>query len=56
MRKWTAQVGTMVENVGRELSLLNMAINMANADYLYFFFLWNELAKAGSGSLELNAS
>ena len=28
--------------VGKELSLLKMAINMANADYLSFF-LWNEL-------------
>ena len=42
MRKWPAQVSTVVANVGRELSLLRMAINMANADYLSFF-LWNEL-------------
>ena len=36
MRKWPAQVGTVVANVGRELSLLKMAINMENADYLSF--------------------
>ena len=42
MCKWPAQVGTVVANVGRELSLLKMAINKANADYL-LFFLWNEL-------------
>ena len=38
----TPQVSTVVANVGRELSLLKMAINVANADYLSFF-LWNEL-------------
>ena len=37
MWKWPTQVGTVVANVGRELSLLKMAINMANADYLLFF-------------------
>ena len=37
MWKWLTQVGTVVANVGRELSLLEMAINMANADYLSFF-------------------
>ena len=37
MRKWPAEVGTVVANVVRELSLLKMAINMANADYLSFF-------------------
>ena len=42
MRKWPAQVSTVVANIGRELSLLKMAIDMANADYLSFF-LWNEL-------------
>ena len=42
MRKWPIQVSTVVANVGRELSLLKMAINMTNADYL-LFFLWNEL-------------
>ena len=55
MPKWPAQVGTMVANVGRELSLLKMAINMANADYL-LFFLWNELeshCQLAAGSLEL---
>ena len=56
MRKWPAQVGTVVANVGRELSLLKMAINMANADYLTFF-LWNELEprcqQRAAGSLEL---
>ena len=52
MRKWSAQVGTMVENVGRELSLLKMAINMANADYLLFFSMERTgapLPTAGSG-------
>ena len=39
MRKWPAQVGMVVANVGRELSLLKMAINMANADYLSFLYL-----------------
>ena len=56
MQKWPAQVGTVVANVGRELSLLKMAINMANADYLSFF-LWNELEprcqQRAAGSLEL---
>ena len=56
MRKWPAQVSTVVANVGRELSLLEMAINMANADYLSFF-LWNELEprcqQRAAGSLEL---
>ena len=56
MRKWPALVGTVVANVGRELSLLKMAINMANADYLTFF-LWNELEprcqQRAAGSLEL---
>ena len=37
MRKYPAQVRTMVANVGRELSLLKMAINMGNADYLSFY-------------------
>ena len=41
MRKWPAQLSSVVTNVGRELSLLKMAIDMANADYM--FFLWNEL-------------
>ena len=39
-----------------ELSLLKMAINMANADYL-LFFLWNELEprcqQRAAGSMEL---
>ena len=56
MRKWPAQVSTVVANVGRELSLLKMVINMANADYLSFF-LWNELEprcqQRAAGSLEL---
>ena len=56
MRKWPTQVSTVVTNVGRELSLLKMAINMANADYLSFF-LWNELEprcqQRAAGSLEL---
>ena len=46
----------MVVNVGRELSLLTMAIDMANADYPSFF-LWNELEprcqQRAAGSLEL---
>ena len=58
MRKWPTQVSTVVANVGRELSLLKMAINMANADYLSFF-LWNELEprcqQRAAGSLELMA-
>ena len=57
MRKWPAQVSTVVANVGRELSLLKMAINMANADYLSFF-LWNELEprcqQRAAGALELH--
>ena len=56
MRKWPTQVSTVVPNVGRELSLLKMAINMANADYPSFF-LWNELEprcqQRAAGSLEL---
>ena len=56
MRKWPTQVSTVVANVGRELSLLKMAINMANADYPSFF-LWNELEprcqQRAAGSLEL---
>ena len=56
MGKWTAQVGTVVANVGRELSLLKMVINKANVDYL-LFFLWNELEprcqQRAAGSLEL---
>ena len=52
-----AQVGTMVANFGRELPLLKMAINMANADNLSFF-LWNELEprcqQRAAGSLELD--
>ena len=42
MRKWPAQVGTVVVKVGGELSLLEMAINMANTGYLSFF-LQNKL-------------
>ena len=57
MRKWPPQVGTVVANVDRELSLLKMAINMANADYP-LFFLWNELEprcqQRAAGSLELS--
>ena len=56
MRKRPAQAGTVIANVGRELSLLKMAIDMANADYLSFF-LWNELEprcqQRAAGSLEL---
>ena len=56
MRKWPTQVGTVVANVGRELLLLKMAIDMANVDYLSFF-LWNELEprcqQRAAGSLEL---
>ena len=33
MRKWPSQVSTLVRNVGRELSLLKMAIDMANPDH-----------------------
>ena len=40
MRKWPAQVSTVVANIVRELSLLRMAIDMANADYLSFFTPW----------------
>ena len=51
-----AQVGTVVADVGGELSLLKMAIIMANADNLTFF-LWNELEpryqQRATGSLEL---
>ena len=44
MQKWPAQVGTVVANVGRDLSLLTMTISMANAGYFFLFvFLWNEL-------------
>ena len=56
MQKWSAQVGPVLANVGRELSLLKMAIDMVNADYLSFF-LWNELEprcqQRAAGSLEL---
>ena len=56
MRKWPAQVGTVVANVVRELSLLKMVIDMANADYL-LFFLRNELEprcqQRAAGTLEL---
>ena len=59
MRKWPTQVGTVVADVGRELSLLKMAINMANADNLTFF-LWNELEprcqQRAAGSLELTST
>ena len=52
----TRQVSTVVANIGRELSLLKMAINMVNADYLSFF-LWNEVEprcqQRAAGSLEL---
>ena len=47
-----ARVGTVVANVGRELSLLTMVINMANADYLLFFSVERTgapLPTAGSG-------
>ena len=58
MRKWPTQVGTVVANIGKELSLLKMTINMANADYPSFF-LWNELEprcqQRAAGSLELHA-
>ena len=40
MRKWPIQADTVLANVGRELSfwlsLLRMAIDIANADYLFF--------------------
>ena len=52
MRKWSTQVSTVVVNVGRELSLLKMAINMANADYPSFFSMERTgapLPTAGSG-------
>ena len=53
MRKWPAQVGTVVANVGRELSLLKMAIK-ANADYTVLFFSMERtgapLPTAGSGA------
>ena len=52
MRKWPTQVSTVVANIGRELSLLKMAINMANADYPSFFSMERTgapLPTAGSG-------
>ena len=56
MRKWPTQVSAVVANVGRELSLLKMAINKENADYPSFV-LWNELEprcqQRVAGSLEL---
>ena len=56
MRKWPTQVSTVVANVGRELPLLKMAIDMANADYPTFF-QWNELEprcqQRAAGFLEL---
>ena len=59
MRKWPTQVSAVVANVGRELSLLKMAINKANTDYPSFF-LWNELEprcqQRAAGSLELMLS
>ena len=54
MRKWPAQVSAVVANIGRELSLLKMAINMANADYLSFFSMdWTGAPLPTAGSLEL---
>ena len=54
MRKWPAQVSRVVANVGRELSLLKMAIDMANADYLSFFSMeWTGAPLPTAGSLEL---
>ena len=50
MRKWPAQVGAVVANADRELSLLKMAVNMPNADYLSFFFYgtnWRPAANSG---------
>ena len=56
MRKWPAQIGTVVANVDKELSLLKIAINMENEDHL-LFCLWNELEprcqQRAAGSLEL---
>ena len=52
MRKCPAQASTVVGNVGRELSLLKMVINMANADCLSFYSMeWTGalLPTAGSG-------
>ena len=59
MRKWPAQVGTVVANVGMELSLLKMVINMANADYLSFFSMERTrapLPTAGSGVPGVNST
>ena len=52
MRKCPAQIVTVAANVGRELPLSRMAIDMANADYLVFFSLERPgapLPTAGSG-------
>ena len=49
MQKWTAQVGMVVTNVGKELSLLRMAVNTPNADY--YFPCCQQWA---AGSLELD--
>ena len=56
MWKWPARASTVEANVGRELSLLKMAINMANADYLSFFMepTGAPLPTAGSGVPAVN--
>ena len=58
MRKWPEQVSTVVANVGRELSLLRVAVNMPDADY-YTSYLWNEpeprCQQQAAGSLEVLA-
>ena len=49
MRKWPVQVGTLVANVGRELSLLRMAVDMPNVDYYTFCYGTNWSPAANSG-------
>ena len=55
MRKWPAQVGAVVANVGKELSLLKMAINVANQTTCRFFSMELEprCQRRIVGSLEL---
>ena len=53
MQKWPVQAGTVVPKVGRELSLLRMALNMQNADYYMFFILWNELESTKSWAIQI---
>ena len=49
MQKWPVQEGTLVANVGKELSLLRMAVDMPNVDYYTFLYGTNWIPAANSG-------